>query len=214
MALRDLTFGLRDAAWERGAQHAVQRDVDLELEAHLALAAEDLESAGCSPDDARRQARQRFGDLDRIRRECYRIRLGGDHAMNVILLVTNLVLVAALIVSLLFARNQQARAEEALRAAMDSRAAAEEAAQESLAAREPVEIVVEIGDVLVTGDRSRDIDFGDRALVQADGNVLLTELGWVPVVGLTRAEVEDLLTRAYADYYPDLTVTVQVLKGD
>jgi protein involved in polysaccharide export with SLBB domain len=211
MGLRDLAAGLDDSAQER----AVARDVEAELDAHLELAAEVLEAEGRTPDEARALARERFGDMERIRRDCMRIRTGGNHAMKIALLVSNVVLVAALLVSLLIARAQHVRAQEAMERALEAQAAALQAERQGRAATPPVvdHVVVEVGDVIETFDQHRNIDFSERAVVQPDGQVLLHDVGWIEVAGLTRQEVELHLTEAYADYYQDLTVNVVVHKA-
>jgi len=56
---------LRDLVW--GARP--DRDVDEELATHVALRAEELEAQGMTPEEARREARRRFGDAERWRRE-------------------------------------------------------------------------------------------------------------------------------------------------
>lgn len=48
----------------------VRRDIDDELAFHLERRAEILQSQGMSPAEAEREARRRFGDVDRVRREC------------------------------------------------------------------------------------------------------------------------------------------------
>ncbi len=50
----------------------VERDVDDELEFHLAKREQKLRAEGLSERDAARIARQRFGDLEDIRAECLR----------------------------------------------------------------------------------------------------------------------------------------------
>ena len=49
-----------------------KREVDEELEFHLTIAAADLVARGWTPDDAAREARRRFGDLEYTRQYCYR----------------------------------------------------------------------------------------------------------------------------------------------
>jgi len=211
MTLRDLAAGLGDSAQER----AIERDVEAELAAHLALAAEALEAEGHAPGEARALARERFGDLERVRRECLRIRLGGSHAMKIALLVSNLVLVAALLVALLVARAQHVRAQEAMERAMNAQAVALEAAERARDAATPHgPVVVEVGDVIETFDQHRQVDFSEQVAVQPDGKVLLHDVGWVEVAGLTREGVENRLTEAYAPYYQDLTVNVIIHKRE
>ena len=47
----------------------VRREVDEEIEFHLALSAEDLERDGLDPAAARREAARKFGDVEATRRE-------------------------------------------------------------------------------------------------------------------------------------------------
>jgi putative ABC transport system permease protein len=47
---------------------SLEREVEEELDFHLAMRARDLEARGLSPDEARAQARQSLGDLDAMRR--------------------------------------------------------------------------------------------------------------------------------------------------
>ena len=51
---------------------AIARDVDDELAAHLEMRVAELRAAGLSEDDARREARRRFGDIDGTREYCRR----------------------------------------------------------------------------------------------------------------------------------------------
>lgn len=62
---RILDLGLGGAARAR-------RDMDREIDAHLAMRAADLEAAGWSPAAAREEARRRFGDSTRVRRSLHR----------------------------------------------------------------------------------------------------------------------------------------------
>jgi hypothetical protein len=56
--------------WRTPSQ--VEREVSEELEFHLAMRAAELERSGLSPDDAQREARRRFGNVDAARRELAR----------------------------------------------------------------------------------------------------------------------------------------------
>ena len=60
----------------------VEREIDDEIASHLAMRADTLVSAGLAPDDARREALRRFGDLERARGQLYsnaRLREGRMH---------------------------------------------------------------------------------------------------------------------------------------
>jgi hypothetical protein len=64
--------------WPRDARSAsdVEAEVREELAGHLERLAEDEQRAGAEPDEARRLAAARFGDLDAYAAECRRIDLG------------------------------------------------------------------------------------------------------------------------------------------
>ncbi|HWP39146.1 MAG TPA: ABC transporter permease, partial [Gemmatimonadales bacterium] len=48
----------------------VEREIEDELQFHLAMKAQELEAQGLSPGEAREEAARRFGDVDEIRSEC------------------------------------------------------------------------------------------------------------------------------------------------
>ncbi|MEP6835692.1 MAG: ABC transporter permease, partial [Gemmatimonas sp.] len=66
---------------ETGAQR-VQRDVDEEMEFHLAMRADKLKRFGLSPDAAREEALKQFGDFTTVRTECIAINREHHRAMN------------------------------------------------------------------------------------------------------------------------------------
>jgi predicted permease len=55
------------------AERDVATAVDDELAFHLQMSIEQLIASGQTPEDARREAMHRFGDVDRVRRSCYDI---------------------------------------------------------------------------------------------------------------------------------------------
>ena len=61
---------------------SVNADVDDELRTHLELRVEDNLARGLSPDEARREAEQRFGDVERVRAECRTIGHQQERAMR------------------------------------------------------------------------------------------------------------------------------------
>lgn len=65
-------FPRRIFVWPRRSAAQIRHDVEAELEHHLDLVAEELESRGRSPEQARREARERFGNLGDARREMIR----------------------------------------------------------------------------------------------------------------------------------------------
>jgi len=66
---------------ETGAQR-VQRDVDEEMEFHLAMRAQKLARFGLPPDAAREEALKQFGDFSIVRTECIAINREHHRAMN------------------------------------------------------------------------------------------------------------------------------------
>ncbi|MEO7363851.1 MAG: permease prefix domain 1-containing protein, partial [Gemmatimonadaceae bacterium] len=66
---------------ETGAQ-SVQRDVDEEMEFHLAMRAQKLARFGLPPDAAREEALKQFGDFSTVRTECVAINREHHRAMN------------------------------------------------------------------------------------------------------------------------------------
>jgi hypothetical protein len=62
----------------------VIRDVDEELRFHVETRREDLLREGWSEEDAAREARRQFGDLDRVREECRRIGMRREGEMRIV----------------------------------------------------------------------------------------------------------------------------------
>lgn len=58
----------RKLAGTEGGADGLRRDVETEIEAHIRMRAEELEAAGMAPDEARSEARRRFGDVDEATR--------------------------------------------------------------------------------------------------------------------------------------------------
>ena len=211
MGLRELAARFEISALER----AVERDVEAELEAHLAQAAAELEAGGTAPDDARRMARERFGDLERIRAECLRIRMGGMHAMNKLLVGALVAVSFALLATLaasytLYTRARMAQ-EVAMAAQVEARYAADRA-REVEAQAQPQEISVEIGDALELVESHGYFARSQNPVVQRDGKVLIPDVGWVDVAGLTREQVEQRLRKSLEPFYEELQLFVIVHK--
>ena len=55
---------------------SIETEVDLELRFHIDMQALDYEHRGLSPGESRAKAEARFGDVERIRKECIRIGSG------------------------------------------------------------------------------------------------------------------------------------------
>jgi hypothetical protein len=211
MAWRDLA-----ARFDLGAiERAVERDVEAEIEAHLAEAAAALEAEGLAPDEARAKARERFGDLERIRAECLRIRMGGMLTMNKLLVGALIAVSLALLATLLGSYVLYSRARMAQELAMAARMEAIEAAaraRESETRSGTQTITVEVGDSLELVETLDRISLSQNPVVQPDGKALVPEVGWVDVAGLTREQVEQRLREVLAPHYEELSLYVIVHK--
>jgi predicted permease len=65
-------------------RNRVIRDVDDELRFHVEMRREDLLREGWSEEDAAREARRQFGDVDRVRKECRRIGMRREGEMRIV----------------------------------------------------------------------------------------------------------------------------------
>ena len=74
----------------RRRPETIRDEVDEELRVHLEMAIEELRANGLSPDDARRQAVRRFGDLEGTRRYCRRQDLEKENRVQRLLFVQDL----------------------------------------------------------------------------------------------------------------------------
>ena len=72
---------------------------------------------------------------------------------------------------------------------------------------------ITIGGTLALTDSYNEADLTVTASVDIDGTVLLPELGAVHIAGLTRTEIEALLTEKYSSYYDSLDIQVSIASG-
>jgi len=72
---------------------------------------------------------------------------------------------------------------------------------------------ITIGGSLSITDSYNERDLTVNVTVDIDGTVLLPELGAVHVAGLTRTEIEALLTEKYSSYYDSLDIRVSIASG-
>lgn len=72
---------------------------------------------------------------------------------------------------------------------------------------------ITIGGTLAITDSYNSEDLSLSVSVDIDGTVLLPELGAVHVAGLTRTEIEALLTEKYSSYYDLLDIRVAIASG-
>jgi hypothetical protein len=205
---------LRGWLWDAEAAR-VEAEIREELEAHLALAEEDLRGQGRSHDEARSEARARFGDLEATLRACRRERLGGRFMLVRIQWIVIALLCCLSLAMALYGRGAAVRAhtarDHAMMEAQNARALLEELRRRQ--SSEPVpEIVVAVGDRLtVQADTGSFEAFTTE--VQRDGQALFTKLGWVEVAGLARPELERLLKERYAPYYEQLGAIYVIVKS-
>lgn len=77
--------------------HEVEGDIAEELEFHLAMRTQEGIELGLSPEEARAQAEARFGDVDKVRRDCRRTQIGDRIMLQRINAVAVVVLLAAVV---------------------------------------------------------------------------------------------------------------------
>ena len=114
----------------------LERDLEDELAFHLDMLEREEREAGLDPDAARTAARDRFGDIDRIRAACRRV-ANEDRAMlqriNAVLIVVLLIAVVVLGVQVHLGQNQSTLALERMQASLEALALAREANASSAA---------------------------------------------------------------------------------
>jgi hypothetical protein len=76
---------------------AAADDVRAEIEDHLAASAAEFQRSGLPSDKAWQEARQRFGDVERIERRCTWIQMGDQIMLRAVLIVTLVVLTLGLV---------------------------------------------------------------------------------------------------------------------
>jgi RNA polymerase sigma-70 factor (ECF subfamily) len=75
----------------------VDDDIRDELQFHIAMRTQENIAAGMEPNEALEDARSRFGDFERIRRECRRVRVGDRVMLQRIQVLLTIVLLGAVI---------------------------------------------------------------------------------------------------------------------
>ncbi len=219
-------LGVFRAAPDARSVDDVDGEIREELELHLALRTEANIAAGMDPDAARRDAEARFGDVEKIRRSCRRVQLGERIMLQrakTALLGVLVIAVGFLAVDSYLMRRETTASMVRMSSAMNEMTWALRGEEppafearglvtlpELFASRQPREVVIRVGDQLKIQDFNNvGLDITER--VARDGMVLVPDVGWVPVAGLTRAEVEKTLSEAYAPFYaspPDVKVKV------
>lgn len=85
-------------SWRRraGPRPEVEAEIDEELGFHLERSRRELEAGGAMPEEAEARARERFGDVARVRRQCIEIANGEQTMIRNILLAASLVVIVTL----------------------------------------------------------------------------------------------------------------------
>lgn len=208
-----MTGSTVESAWwsepEDPRERAIADDVRAELEHHLACAADDLITGGLAAENAQREAELRFGDVTAVHRTCVRIRARGIHmkqrlhfALTVSLAMAVLALAAWNVHS---RRVALAQADRAMALAQELQALLHRDLKP-----EPVDhIVVGVGDQIELSDRFHP-ELVANQRVAADGKILVPELGWFHVAGLTREAAEAALTEEARKYYEVADIKLRV----
>jgi len=92
----------------------IEREIGDELQFHLEMRAVESVRAGMSPEEAREDARRRFGDLRRIHTACRRIQLGERIMLQRIQVALTAILLVVVVVMAVRFSQRQARYDAAL----------------------------------------------------------------------------------------------------
>jgi hypothetical protein len=103
----DLTRSRIDGAASRA-------EVEEELRFHLEMCARDYLSQGCSPEESQVLARERFGDLSAIKRQCVQISLRKNVRVRAMRIFCAMILVLGISVSIAAADSRIARIGQVL----------------------------------------------------------------------------------------------------
>ena len=180
----------------------IQEDVEEELNFHLEMLAKDLEMEGHAPEEAARLAQIRFGDQGIILSACLR----QNPTESTMLQKTQFVFTLLLILGLGFAmhgwsRASQTQAEEvqALRATIADFLDQERSslAVDSLVPRS----TIAVGDTLWLLDGEHPGEFSSKSVVALDGKLLVPNVGWLQVEGLTLAQLEKVLNDKLGPFF-------------
>lgn len=199
---------------------AVEQDIRAELEAHLALRAEDEVGQGRAPEEARARAAEAFGDFERVVEECRRVRLREVYLMQSATMALMAATVAAvlLLAGATFAWRQDTHAtlEElrtelsSLNAAVHGPASGASGVERATEPAEPREIVLRVGDTVSYCDSLSGVSGTGK--IARDGELLLPDVGWFHLEGLSRPAAERALTEAFLAYYEDVDIKLELVE--
>ncbi len=198
------------------SSQALEQDIRDELLAHLAMSTEQGIAQGLSPEQAKRQAIEQFGNFEQTISACKRQKLGAftmKKRTHQILTASLLLLCVAMTGYGFAARARVAERESALHL-LNAKLMNQQSEMQSMkVGSEPQLITVRIGDQLEVVETYQPGEWTGKYEVERDGSVLLPALGHVQVFGLTRSELESRLTELYAPYYALLDLYVRVHRG-
>lgn len=194
----------------------MRADIEAELASHLALAVEALVADGATPEEARAEARRRFGDPNRIAGRCLAEKRRGELVMKgiIALLATALVLVTGvLVLTTLELRRGQAEAHALT--GLDTELISARHIDLPMGLFPPTLLGADDsprpGDSLVIANNGVAPDLELTVQVDVDGSALLPELGHLEVSRLTRDEIEETLTEYYTPFYAnEIKFTVSI----
>lgn len=192
---------------ESAIEHVVERDIRAELESHLELCIEELVARGSTPEQARKVARERFGDLEKTVHACRRQKLGA----RIMLQRLNLVMTTVLLIAVLFLGVRSYSLSRGV-VMLDGKVVSPLINVEfSPLALE--EVIIHRGDSIEIRSEYNAADLNVTEPLASDGTVLLPELGHVLVAGMTRDELELRLDELYSPHFDSLKLHVKVHKG-
>lgn len=204
----------------RTDRERIEREIDEEINFHLAARAQALQEAGLGRAEASRTALARFGHRGRIRRACLVQRQWKPIMLQRLHLALTTILLAA--AAILGTRSLQADAayesrltelSDAVERLQVAPAAAAVAVPESPDLPKRVDFsIIAVGDVLGLLDQEHPDDIHVACTVGADGKILLDQVGWVMVAGKTLEEIDAVLNAAYEPFYAVAPRLVTVLK--
>jgi len=177
---------------DRGQAARVDDEILAELEFHVAERARENVEAGMPAEEARRDAERRFGNIQRVREACRWVHIGE----RIMLQRLHLALTIVLLISTVgfgiahFARRQ----ELSLALQGGSRSI-----WDFHSPYEKRDVVIGVGDTIDVIKTETWATVAPDAVVAADGCVLLPGVGWVEVIGLTRPEAEELISKLYRE---------------
>lgn len=196
---------------------AARADIEAELASHIELAVEALVADGANPEEARAEARRRFGNVNRVAGRCLAEKRRGELVMKgiIALLATALLLVTG-VLALTTLELRRGRAEAHALAGREAELMGARRIELPKGLLAPTLLgahdTPRTGDRLIVTNNGVAPDIELTVQVDVDGSALLPELGHLKVSKLTRDEIEETLTEYYTPFYADeikFTVSIE-----